>query len=172
MGRGRAGFRRAVPEERLSAPRRDAEPPSCAAEPLRGAGATRGPESVAALGILRTVGAERRSSRVEGTFPRLEPCGEPAPCALRPAGSDGAASPRRTCLHWACKRSHAPVVALLLDAGADRRIPTGAGQLAEQLTAKAHIRRILGGTVPSSRSWRASSARCARAAPGRAVSIP
>ena len=77
-----------------------------------------------------------------------------------------------TCLHWACKRSHAPVVALLLDAGADRRIPTGAGQLAEQLTAKAHIRRILGGTVPSSRSWRASSARCARAAPGRAASIP
>lgn len=51
-----------------------------------------------------------------------------------------------TCLHWACKRSHAPVVALLLDAGADRRIPTGAGQLAEQLTAKAHIRRILGVT--------------------------
>ncbi|XP_072208325.1 ankyrin repeat domain-containing protein 40-like [Excalfactoria chinensis] len=48
-----------------------------------------------------------------------------------------------TCLHWACKRSHAPVVALLLDAGADRRIPTGAGQLAEQLTGKAHIRRIL-----------------------------
>ncbi|XP_042688904.1 ankyrin repeat domain-containing protein 40-like [Centrocercus urophasianus] len=51
-----------------------------------------------------------------------------------------------TCLHWACKRSHAQVVALLLDAGADRSIPTGAGQLAEQLTAKAHIRRILGVT--------------------------
>ncbi|XP_021270925.1 ankyrin repeat domain-containing protein 40-like [Numida meleagris] len=51
-----------------------------------------------------------------------------------------------TCLHWACKRSHAPVVALLLDAGADRRIPTAAGQLAAQLTAKPHIRRILGAT--------------------------
>lgn len=49
------------------------------------------------------------------------------------------------------------MVALLLDAGADRRIPTGAGQLAEQLTAKPHIRRILGGTAPSSRSRKASS---------------
>ncbi|XP_015735800.1 ankyrin repeat domain-containing protein 40-like isoform X2 [Coturnix japonica] len=48
-----------------------------------------------------------------------------------------------TCLHWACKRSHAPVVALLLDAGADRSIRTGAGQLAEQLTGRENIRRIL-----------------------------
>uniref|UniRef100_A0A8C2UIC2 Ankyrin repeat domain-containing protein 40-like n=1 Tax=Coturnix japonica TaxID=93934 RepID=A0A8C2UIC2_COTJA len=53
-----------------------------------------------------------------------------------------------TCLHWACKRSHAPVVALLLDAGADRSIRTGAGQLAEQLTGRENIRRILAGTSP------------------------
>ncbi|XP_065591717.1 ankyrin repeat domain-containing protein 40-like [Cyrtonyx montezumae] len=51
-----------------------------------------------------------------------------------------------TCLHWACKRSHAPVVSLLLDAGADPRIPTAAGQLAAQLAGRAHVRRILGVT--------------------------
>ncbi|OXB77008.1 UNVERIFIED_CONTAM: hypothetical protein H355_014830 [Colinus virginianus] len=52
-----------------------------------------------------------------------------------------------TCLHWACKRSHAPVVSLLLDAGADPRIPTAAGQLAAQLAGRAHVRRILGELV-------------------------
>lgn len=69
------------------------------------------------------------------------------------------------------------MVALLLDAGADRRIPTGAGQLAEQLTAKAHIRRILGGTAPPSRfvglrparhpiPWLRGTAPAARLPPG------
>uniref|UniRef100_A0A8C9LAX5 Ankyrin repeat domain 40 n=1 Tax=Pavo cristatus TaxID=9049 RepID=A0A8C9LAX5_PAVCR len=81
-------------------------------------------------------GRIRGSSRAGN--PRRVRCAPRALTAPRPS--------RRTCLHWACKRSHAPVVALLLDAGADRHIPTGAGQLAEQLTAKPHIRRILGVT--------------------------
>uniref|UniRef100_A0A8C6YVC4 Ankyrin repeat domain-containing protein 40-like n=1 Tax=Nothoprocta perdicaria TaxID=30464 RepID=A0A8C6YVC4_NOTPE len=49
-----------------------------------------------------------------------------------------------TCLHWACKRNHARVVACLLDAGADKAIPTAKGELAVQLTAKPDIRKILG----------------------------
>ncbi|XP_042658676.1 ankyrin repeat domain-containing protein 40-like [Tyto alba] len=49
-----------------------------------------------------------------------------------------------TCLHWACKRNHAPVVSCLLDAGADKQILTAKGELAAQLTSKPEIRRILG----------------------------
>ncbi|XP_059684107.1 ankyrin repeat domain-containing protein 40 isoform X1 [Gavia stellata] len=49
-----------------------------------------------------------------------------------------------TCLHWACKRNHAQVVACLLDAGADKQILTAKGELAAQLTSKPDIRKILG----------------------------
>ncbi|XP_041265346.1 ankyrin repeat domain-containing protein 40-like isoform X1 [Onychostruthus taczanowskii] len=49
-----------------------------------------------------------------------------------------------TCLHWACKRNHAQVVACLLEAGADKRILTAKGELAAQLTSKPDIRKILG----------------------------
>ncbi|KAM6245268.1 ankyrin repeat domain-containing protein 40-like [Porphyrio hochstetteri] len=49
-----------------------------------------------------------------------------------------------TCLHWACKRNHAPVVSCLLDAGADKQILTTQGELAAQLTSKPDIRKILG----------------------------
>ncbi|XP_074778236.1 ankyrin repeat domain-containing protein 40-like isoform X2 [Athene noctua] len=49
-----------------------------------------------------------------------------------------------TCLHWACKRNHAPVVACLLDAGADKQILTTKGELAAQLTSKPDIQKILG----------------------------
>ncbi|XP_068770286.1 ankyrin repeat domain-containing protein 40 isoform X1 [Struthio camelus] len=52
--------------------------------------------------------------------------------------------PRRTCLHWACKRNHARVVSCLLEAGADRAILTAAGELPAQLTSKPDIRKILG----------------------------
>ncbi|XP_026716937.1 ankyrin repeat domain-containing protein 40-like, partial [Athene cunicularia] len=54
------------------------------------------------------------------------------------------ASSRRTCLHWACKRNHAPVVSCLLDAGADKQILTTKGELAAQLTSKPDIQKILG----------------------------
>ncbi|XP_010213940.1 PREDICTED: ankyrin repeat domain-containing protein 40-like [Tinamus guttatus] len=69
------------------------------------------------------------------------------------AGGPGLAGPcrsssrprsRRTCLHWACKRNHARVVACLLDAGADKAILTAKGELAAQLTSKPDIRKILG----------------------------
>lgn len=51
----------------------------------------------------------------------------------------------RTCLHWACKRNHAAVVAQLLHAGADREILTKKGERPAQLTSKSEIRRMLGG---------------------------
>ncbi|XP_053939677.1 ankyrin repeat domain-containing protein 40 isoform X2 [Cuculus canorus] len=49
-----------------------------------------------------------------------------------------------TCLHWACKRNHAPVVAYLLRAGADKDILTKKGESPAQLTSKREIRRMLG----------------------------
>lgn len=51
----------------------------------------------------------------------------------------------RTCLHWACKRNHAPVVAYLLLAGADKDILTKKGERPAQLTSKREIRKMLGG---------------------------
>lgn len=51
----------------------------------------------------------------------------------------------RTCLHWACKRNHAPVVAYLLHAGADKEILTKKGERPAQLTSKREIRKMLGG---------------------------
>ncbi|KAM8992177.1 ankyrin repeat domain-containing protein 40 isoform 3-T3 [Ara ararauna] len=50
-----------------------------------------------------------------------------------------------TCLHWACKRNHAPVVAYLLHAGADKEILTKKGERPAQLTSKREIRKMLGG---------------------------
>ncbi|XP_009988303.1 PREDICTED: ankyrin repeat domain-containing protein 40-like, partial [Tauraco erythrolophus] len=49
-----------------------------------------------------------------------------------------------TCLHWACKRNHAPVVAYLLHAGADKEILTKKGESPAQLTSKREIRKMLG----------------------------
>ncbi|XP_069728789.1 ankyrin repeat domain-containing protein 40 [Phaenicophaeus curvirostris] len=49
-----------------------------------------------------------------------------------------------TCLHWACKRNHAPVVAYLLRAGADKDILTKKGESPAQLTSKREIRKMLG----------------------------
>ncbi|XP_061866981.1 ankyrin repeat domain-containing protein 40 isoform X2 [Colius striatus] len=49
-----------------------------------------------------------------------------------------------TCLHWACKRNHAAVVAYLLHAGADRDILTKKGESPAQLTSKREIRELLG----------------------------
>ncbi|KAM6317554.1 ankyrin repeat domain-containing protein 40 [Podargus strigoides] len=49
-----------------------------------------------------------------------------------------------TCLHWACKRNHAPVVAYLLQAGADKEILTKKGEWPAQLTSKREIRKMLG----------------------------
>ncbi|KAJ7315960.1 hypothetical protein JRQ81_002122 [Phrynocephalus forsythii] len=49
-----------------------------------------------------------------------------------------------TCLHWACKRNHAEVVAYLLDSGADAEILSVNGELAAHLTSKKEIRKILG----------------------------
>ncbi|XP_055581613.1 ankyrin repeat domain-containing protein 40 isoform X2 [Falco cherrug] len=49
-----------------------------------------------------------------------------------------------TCLHWACKRNHAPVVAYLLHAGADKEILTKKGERPAQLTSKKEIRKMLG----------------------------
>ncbi|NWY62839.1 ANR40 protein, partial [Chionis minor] len=49
-----------------------------------------------------------------------------------------------TCLHWACKRNHAPVVAYLLRAGADKEILTKKGERPAQLTSKTEIRKMLG----------------------------
>ncbi|XP_008945690.1 PREDICTED: ankyrin repeat domain-containing protein 40, partial [Merops nubicus] len=49
-----------------------------------------------------------------------------------------------TCLHWACKRNHAPVVAYLLHAGADKEILTKKGESPAQLTSKPEIRKMLG----------------------------
>ncbi|XP_054702819.1 ankyrin repeat domain-containing protein 40 isoform X1 [Grus americana] len=49
-----------------------------------------------------------------------------------------------TCLHWACKRNHAPVVAYLLHAGADKEILTKKGERPAQLTSKREIRKMLG----------------------------
>ncbi|XP_071620362.1 ankyrin repeat domain-containing protein 40 isoform X1 [Heliangelus exortis] len=49
-----------------------------------------------------------------------------------------------TCLHWACKRNHAPVVAYLLHAGADKEILTKKGEHPAQLTSKREIRKMLG----------------------------
>lgn len=51
----------------------------------------------------------------------------------------------RTCLHWACKRNHAPVVAYLLHSGADKEILTKKGERPVQLTSKREIRKMLGG---------------------------
>uniref|UniRef100_A0A8C5TTX6 Ankyrin repeat domain-containing protein 40 n=1 Tax=Malurus cyaneus samueli TaxID=2593467 RepID=A0A8C5TTX6_9PASS len=50
----------------------------------------------------------------------------------------------RTCLHWACKRNHAAVVAYLLHAGADKDILTKKGERPAQLTSKREIRKMLG----------------------------
>lgn len=52
---------------------------------------------------------------------------------------------RRTCLHWACKRNHAPVVAYLLHSGANKEILTKKGERPVQLTSKREIRKMLGG---------------------------
>ncbi|KAI1896600.1 hypothetical protein AGOR_G00096440 [Albula goreensis] len=49
-----------------------------------------------------------------------------------------------TCLHWACKRNHGPIVAYLLNSGADKEVLTSKGELAVQLTSKPDIRRLLG----------------------------
>ncbi|XP_021270921.1 ankyrin repeat domain-containing protein 40 isoform X3 [Numida meleagris] len=49
-----------------------------------------------------------------------------------------------TCLHWACKRNHAPVVAQLLLGGADAEILTRKGERPAQLTSRREIRRMLG----------------------------
>ncbi|XP_023687041.1 ankyrin repeat domain-containing protein 40 isoform X3 [Paramormyrops kingsleyae] len=49
-----------------------------------------------------------------------------------------------TCLHWACKRNHKPIVAYLLNSGADKDVLTSKGELAVQLTSKPDIRRLLG----------------------------
>ncbi|XP_066056982.1 ankyrin repeat domain-containing protein 40 [Chamaea fasciata] len=49
-----------------------------------------------------------------------------------------------TCLHWACKRNHAAVVAYLLHAGADKNILTKKGERPAQLTSKREIRKMLG----------------------------
>ncbi|XP_074016198.1 ankyrin repeat domain-containing protein 40 [Numenius arquata] len=49
-----------------------------------------------------------------------------------------------TCLHWACKRNHAAVVAYLLRAGADKEICTKKGERPAQLTSKREIRKMLG----------------------------
>ncbi|XP_020328142.2 ankyrin repeat domain-containing protein 40-like [Oncorhynchus kisutch] len=49
-----------------------------------------------------------------------------------------------TCLHWACKRNHKPVVSYLLNSGADQEILTAKDELAVQLTSKPEIRRLLG----------------------------
>ncbi|XP_014804918.1 PREDICTED: ankyrin repeat domain-containing protein 40 [Calidris pugnax] len=49
-----------------------------------------------------------------------------------------------TCLHWACKRNHAAVVAYLLHAGADKEICTKKGERPAQLTSKREIRKMLG----------------------------
>ncbi|XP_064251637.1 ankyrin repeat domain-containing protein 40 isoform X3 [Passer domesticus] len=49
-----------------------------------------------------------------------------------------------TCLHWACKRNHAAVVAYLLHAGADKDILTKKGERPAQLTSKREIRKMLG----------------------------
>lgn len=53
---------------------------------------------------------------------------------------------RRTCLHWACKRNHAAVVAQLLLCGADKEILSRKGERPAQLTSHKEIRRMLGGT--------------------------
>ncbi|PKU36810.1 hypothetical protein llap_12884 [Limosa lapponica baueri] len=53
----------------------------------------------------------------------------------------------RTCLHWACKRNHAAVVAYLLHAGADKEIRTKKGERPAQLTSKREIRKMLGELV-------------------------
>jgi len=55
-------------------------------------------------------------------------------------------SVRRTCLHWACKRNHAAVVAQLLLGGADKEILSRKGERPAQLTSRREIRRMLGGT--------------------------
>ncbi|XP_017667482.1 PREDICTED: ankyrin repeat domain-containing protein 40 [Lepidothrix coronata] len=49
-----------------------------------------------------------------------------------------------TCLHWACKRNHAAVVAYLLHAGADKDILTKKGERPAQLTSKREIKEMLG----------------------------
>ncbi|MBN3305375.1 ANR40 protein, partial [Amia calva] len=49
-----------------------------------------------------------------------------------------------TCLHWACKRNHIPIVAYLLSSGADKDVLTSKGEMAVQLTSKPGIRKILG----------------------------
>ncbi|XP_009878514.1 PREDICTED: ankyrin repeat domain-containing protein 40 [Charadrius vociferus] len=64
-------------------------------------------------------------------------------------GHGAGTRPRRTvqggtCLHWACKRNHAPVVAFLLHAGADKEILTKKGERPSQLTSKREIRKMLG----------------------------
>ncbi|OXB59406.1 hypothetical protein ASZ78_009706 [Callipepla squamata] len=49
-----------------------------------------------------------------------------------------------TCLHWACRRNHAAVVAQLLLGGADKEILTRKGERAAQLTSRREIHRMLG----------------------------
>lgn len=53
-------------------------------------------------------------------------------------------SVRRTCLHWACKRNHATVVAQLLLGGADKEIVSRKGERPAQLTTRTEIRKMLG----------------------------
>ncbi|OXB77009.1 UNVERIFIED_CONTAM: hypothetical protein H355_014831 [Colinus virginianus] len=52
-----------------------------------------------------------------------------------------------TCLHWACRRNHAAVVAQLLLGGADKEILTRKGERAAQLTSRREIHRMLGELV-------------------------
>ncbi|XP_015735817.1 ankyrin repeat domain-containing protein 40 isoform X3 [Coturnix japonica] len=49
-----------------------------------------------------------------------------------------------TCLHWACKRNHATVVAQLLLGGADKEIVSRKGERPAQLTTRTEIRKMLG----------------------------
>ncbi|KAM4662138.1 ankyrin repeat domain-containing protein 40 [Discoglossus pictus] len=49
-----------------------------------------------------------------------------------------------TCLHWACKRNHFPVVSYLLESGADTNIFTNKGEEPAQLTSRKEIKKLLG----------------------------
>uniref|UniRef100_UPI00358DE85B ankyrin repeat domain-containing protein 40-like isoform X11 n=1 Tax=Myxine glutinosa TaxID=7769 RepID=UPI00358DE85B len=49
-----------------------------------------------------------------------------------------------SCLHWACKRNRTPIVAYLLEAGADAEALTAKGERAVDLTHNPDIRAILG----------------------------
>nr|XP_009939203.1 PREDICTED: ankyrin repeat domain-containing protein 40 [Opisthocomus hoazin] len=78
-------------------------------------------------------------------FPfRALPVAPPARSALRHHEVLPGFAILETCLHWACKRNHAPVVAYLLHAGADKEILTKKGERPAQLTSKSEIRKMLG----------------------------